>query len=63
MRSVLRFLKAKNVNPAEIRRRLVEVYGERTINERNAKKWGWLFEEGRTNVHDEKRSWHAKSSS
>jgi hypothetical protein len=50
--SVIRFLKAKNVHPAEIHRRIVEVCGECAINERNAKKWCRLFEEGRTNVHD-----------
>jgi hypothetical protein len=53
MRSLLRFLKAKDVHTVEMHRRIVELCGESAINERNAKKWCRLFEEGRTNVRDE----------
>jgi transposase len=56
VRSVIRFLNAKNVRPAEIHRQIVEVYGEGVMNEGNVRKWCRLFIEGRTNVHDEERS-------
>jgi hypothetical protein len=33
MRSVIRFLNARNMNPADIRRQLCEVYGEHAMSE------------------------------
>jgi hypothetical protein len=53
VRSVIRFLSAKNICPAEIRHQLVEVYGESVMNESNVCKWCHLFNGGRTDVHNE----------
>jgi len=56
MRSVIHFLNAKNMKPAEIRRQLCDVYGEHAMS--SSMVWGWvrLFNEGRENVHDDPRS-------
>jgi hypothetical protein len=56
VRSVIRFLNAKNTHPAEIHRQLVEVYGEGVMNEGNVRKWCCLDNGGRTDVHSEARS-------
>ncbi|GBN14943.1 hypothetical protein AVEN_267160-1 [Araneus ventricosus] len=58
VRSVIRFLNAKNVKPAEIHRQLVEIYGENVMTDGMVRKWVRLrqFNDGRTNVHDEARS-------
>jgi hypothetical protein len=56
VRLVIRFLNAKNVCLTEIHRQIVEVYGEGTMNEGSMRKWCQLFNEGRTNVHDEEQS-------
>jgi hypothetical protein len=47
---------AKNIRPAEIRRQIVEVYGEGVMNEGNVRKWRRLFNGGRAVVHNEARS-------
>jgi hypothetical protein len=39
VRSVIRFLNAKKVRPAEIHRQLVKVYGEGVMNDGNVRKW------------------------
>ncbi|UYV66463.1 hypothetical protein LAZ67_4001752 [Cordylochernes scorpioides] len=56
LRSVIRFLNAKNNSPVEIHRQLVEVYGEKCMDIKNVRKWCRDFNEGRINVHDEQRS-------
>ncbi|UYV64397.1 hypothetical protein LAZ67_3000524 [Cordylochernes scorpioides] len=56
LRSVIRFLNAKNNSPVEIHRQLVEVYGEKCMDIKNVRKWCWEFNEGRISVHDEQRS-------
>ncbi|UYV70148.1 hypothetical protein LAZ67_7001969 [Cordylochernes scorpioides] len=56
LRSVIRFLNAKNNSPVEIHRQLVEVYGEKCMDIKNVRKWCREFNEGRINVHDEQRS-------
>ncbi|GBN96509.1 hypothetical protein AVEN_84905-1 [Araneus ventricosus] len=56
VRSVIRFLNAKNVKPAEIHRQLVEIYGENVMTDGMVRKWVRQFNDGRTNVHDEARS-------
>ncbi|GBM88764.1 hypothetical protein AVEN_185711-1 [Araneus ventricosus] len=56
VRSVIRFLNAKKVKPAEIHRQLVEIYGENVITDGMVRKWVRQFNDGRTNVHDEARS-------
>lgn len=56
IRSVIRFLNARNVKPAEIYRQLRDVYGEDVMSEGMVRKWVRMFNSGRTNVHDEDRS-------
>ncbi|GBN55596.1 hypothetical protein AVEN_73075-1 [Araneus ventricosus] len=56
VRSVIRFLKAKNVKQAEIHRQLVAIYGENVMTDGMVRKWVRQFNDGRTNVHDEARS-------
>ena len=55
MRSVIRFLNAKNMKPAEIRQ-LCDVYGEHAMNSSVVWRWVRLFNGGRENVHDYPRS-------
>ena len=52
MRSVIRFLNAKNMKPAEIHRQLCDVYGEHAMSSSMARRWVRLFNEGRENVHE-----------
>ncbi|GBN89920.1 hypothetical protein AVEN_255320-1 [Araneus ventricosus] len=56
VRSVIRFLNAKKVNPAEIHCQLVEIYDEHVLTDGMVLKWVPQFNVGRTNVHDEARS-------
>ncbi|GBM52236.1 hypothetical protein AVEN_31053-1 [Araneus ventricosus] len=56
VRSVIRFLNAKNVKPAEIPRQLAEIYGENVMTDGMVRRWVRQFNDGRTNVHDEARS-------
>ncbi|GBN66941.1 hypothetical protein AVEN_168209-1 [Araneus ventricosus] len=56
VRSVIRFLNAKEVKPAEIHRQRVEIYGENVMTDGMVRKWARQFNDGRTNVHDEARS-------
>ncbi|GBL77590.1 hypothetical protein AVEN_118071-1 [Araneus ventricosus] len=56
VRSVIRFLNAKKINPAEIHRQLAEIYGENVMTDGMVRKWVRQFNDGRTNVHDEARS-------
>ena len=55
VRGVIRFLKAENVRPSEIHRRLVAVYGEHVMNAASVRQWCTMFN-GRTDVHDAERS-------
>lgn len=55
IRSVIRFLNAKNVRLCDIHRCILQVYGEGVMNIQNARKWCRLFTEGRTEVHDAPR--------
>jgi len=56
IRSVIRFLNAKNMTPAEIHRQLCDVYGEHAMSSSMVRRWVRLFNEGRENVHDDPRS-------
>ncbi|GBO26776.1 hypothetical protein AVEN_136984-1 [Araneus ventricosus] len=56
VRSIIRFLNAKNAKPAEIHRQIVEIYGENVMTDGMVRKWVRQFNDGRTNVHDEARS-------
>jgi hypothetical protein len=55
IRSVIRFLDARNVKPADIHRQICEVYGENAMSDGMVRKWVRQFNEGRENVHDEAR--------
>ncbi|GBO26233.1 hypothetical protein AVEN_128578-1 [Araneus ventricosus] len=56
VRSVIRFLIAKNVKPAEIHRQHVEIYGENVMTDGMVRKWVQQFNDGSINAHDEARS-------
>uniref|UniRef100_A0A1B6H756 THAP-type domain-containing protein n=1 Tax=Homalodisca liturata TaxID=320908 RepID=A0A1B6H756_9HEMI len=56
LRSVIRFLLARHNKPIEIHRQLCEVYGNGVMSEGVVRKWCVQFKNGRTNVHDERRS-------
>jgi hypothetical protein len=56
IRSVIRFLNARNVKLADIHRQICEVYGENAMSDGMVRKWVRQFNEGRENVHDEVRS-------
>jgi len=56
MRSVIRFLIAKNITPAEVHRQLCDVYGEHAMSSSMVRRWVRLFNEGRENVHDDPRN-------
>jgi len=56
IRSVIRFLKARNVLPSEIYHQIFQVYGDNAMSDGMVRKWVRMFSEGRENVHDEARS-------
>jgi transposase len=56
VRSVIRFLSAQNIRAIDIHRQFTAVNGEGVMNESSVRNWCRMFNEGRTNVHDEERS-------
>jgi transposase len=54
--SVIKFLNAKNVRPAEIYQQVCEVYGENAISDGMVRRWCRMFSEGWTNFLDDDRS-------
>ena len=56
IRSVIRFLNARNVLPSEIHHQICQVYGDNVMSDGMVRKWVRMFNEGRENVHDEARS-------
>jgi hypothetical protein len=56
IRAVIRFLHAKNMSAAEIHCELCAIYGQYVMSEGTVRQWRRLFEDGRTDVHDEERS-------
>ena len=54
--SVIRFLNARNVLPSEIHHQICQVYGDNAMSNGMVRKWVWMFNEGRENMHDEVRS-------
>jgi len=56
IRSVIRFLNARNVLPSEIHYQICQVYGDNAMSDGMVREWVRLFNEGRENVHDEARS-------
>jgi len=56
IRSVIRFLNARNVLSSEIRHQICQVYGDNAMNDGMVRKWVRMLNEGRENLHDEPRS-------
>ena len=56
IRSVIRFLNARNVLPSESHHQICQVYGDNAMSDGMVRKWVLMFNEGRENVHDEARS-------
>ena len=56
IRSVIRFVNARNVLPSEIHHQICQVYGDNAMSDGIVRKWVRIFNEGRENVHDEARS-------
>ena len=56
MRSVIRFLNARNVLPSEIHHQICQVYGDNAMSDGMVRNWVRMFNGGRENVHDEARS-------
>jgi len=55
MRSVIRFLNARNVLPSEIHHQICQVYGDNEMSDGMVRKWVRIFNERRENVHYEAR--------
>jgi transposase len=53
MRSVIRFLNAKNMKTAEINLQLCVVHGDHAMSISLVRRWVQLLNEGRENVHDD----------
>ena len=56
IRSVIRFLNARNVLPSEIHHQICQVYGDNGMSDGMVRKWVRMFNERGENVHDEARS-------
>lgn len=56
IRSVIRFLTARNMSAINIHRQVTEVYGPDVMSEGKVRKWVREYKCGRENVHDESRS-------
>ena len=55
IRSVIRFLNARNVLPSEIHHQICQVYGDNAMSDGTVRKWVRMFNEGREKVHDNAR--------
>ena len=55
IRSVFRFLTAKNISAAEIHRKISDVYGPNAMSSSKVLKWVRVFKDGRENVHEKPR--------
>jgi len=56
IRSVIRYLNARNALPSEIHHQICQVYGDNAMSDGMVRKWVQMFNKGRENVHDEVRS-------
>jgi len=56
IRSVIRFLNARNVLLSEIHHQICQVNGDNEMSDGMVRKWFRMFNEGRENVHGEARS-------
>ncbi|GBO06189.1 hypothetical protein AVEN_33758-1 [Araneus ventricosus] len=54
--SVIQFLNAKNVKPAEIHRQLVEIDGENVMTDGMVRKWVRQLNDGHISVHEKAQS-------
>ena len=48
-------MNARNVLPSEIHHQICQVYDDVAMRDGVVRKWVWMFNEGRKNVHDEAR--------
>jgi len=55
IRSLIRFLNARNVLQSEIRHQICQVYGDNAMSDGMVRKWVRMFNEGRENMNDEAR--------
>jgi len=56
IRSVIRFLNARNALPIEIHHQICQVYGDNAMSDGMVRKWVPISNEGRENLHDVARS-------
>jgi hypothetical protein len=56
MLSVIHFLNARNMKPADIHHKLSEVYGEHAMSDSRVWRWVRHFNKGHKNVRDDLRS-------
>ena len=56
IRSVIHFLKARNVLPSEIQHQICQVYGDNVMSDGMVRKWVRMFNEGRENMDNEVQS-------
>jgi hypothetical protein len=56
MQSVIHFLNARNIKPADIHHQLCKVYCEHAVSDSMIRRWVRHFNEGRENVRDDLRS-------
>jgi len=56
IRSVIRFLNARNVLPSESHHQICQVYADSAMSDGMVRKWVRMFNEGRENLYDEARS-------
>ena len=55
-RAVIKFLTKEGYTAADVHKRLLNVYGEATIDVSNVRRWVKKFKEGITSVNDKPRS-------
>jgi len=56
IRSVIRFMNARNVLTSEIHHQICQVYGDNAMSDVMVRKWVRMFNEERENVQNEARS-------
>jgi len=52
IRTVIRFLNARNVLPSEIHHQICQVYSDNMMSDGMVRKWVRMFDEGQENVHE-----------
>ena len=53
---ILFFFNSMKVLPSEIHHQICQVYGDNAMSDAMVRKWVWMFNEGRENVHNEARN-------